>query len=239
MSEIRRPTKVAFATKPGAWGDLALTLPVFLAYQVGVVFLNVRNASDVVTSRLLQLAQGDRWAYFGLTVATGAALVVIFGVLGRGQALRVRKLVQIAFEGAAYALAMSAVTSWVVGKIFAGPSMPAFQGTFGGLVMSFGAGFYEELAFRAVLFGIGAKLIVWLLRGKRFTLVFGVGLWAVACAAAFSGMHYVGSFGDAFDIRSFVARTLLGLALTLVFATRGFAAAVWTHVLYDIWVVVL
>ncbi len=45
----------ALAAKPGAWVDLALTLPVFLAYQLGVVFLNVRNATDVVTARLLEL----------------------------------------------------------------------------------------------------------------------------------------------------------------------------------------
>jgi len=31
---------------------------------------------------------------------------------------------------------------------------------------------------------------------------------------------------------------VLGLALTLIFATRGFAAAVWTHALYDVWVLV-
>jgi hypothetical protein len=40
-------------------------------------------------------------------------------------------------------------------------------------------------------------------------------------------------------MRSFVARGVLGLALTLVFAARGFAAAVWTHALYDISVLVL
>jgi len=146
------------AAKPGAWDDLALTLPVFLAYQVGVVFLNVQNASDIVTSRLLHLAQGDRWTYFGLTAAMGAAMVVFFAVLGRGQVLRVRKLVQIAIEGALYALAMGAVTSWVVGRIFAGPSVPVVEGPFAGLVMSFGAGFYEELAFRVALFGLGAKI---------------------------------------------------------------------------------
>jgi hypothetical protein len=52
-------------------------------------------------------------------------------------------------------------------------------------------------------------------------------------------MHYVGALGDAFDLRSFVARAVLGLALTLVYAMRGFAAAVWTHALYDVWVLVL
>jgi hypothetical protein len=52
-------------------------------------------------------------------------------------------------------------------------------------------------------------------------------------------MHYVGALGDTFDMRSFVARGLLGLALTAVYSARGFAAAVWTHALYDISVLVL
>jgi membrane protease YdiL (CAAX protease family) len=232
------PKRVGLVTKPGAWGDLALTLPVFLAYQVGVVFLNVRNASDLVTLRLLRLADGDRWTYFALTGAVGLAMVAVFAAMGRGQVLRLSKLVQIAVEGAAYALAMSVATSWVVGKLFAGPSVPTVDGPFAGLVMSLGAGFYEELAFRVVLFGLGARVLVWGLRGKRVALVVGVGMWAVACAAIFSGMHYVGSLGDVFDMRSFVARTVLGLALTLVYGTRGFATAVWTHALYDVWVLV-
>ena len=232
-------TREALTTKPGAWGDLALTLPVFLAYQVGVVFLKVRNASDLVTSHLLRLAQGDRWTYFGLTAAVGVAMVVVFAILGRGQVLRVRKLVQVAVEGAAYALAMGAATSWVVGRIFAGQAVAAADGPLAELVMCLGAGFYEELAFRVVLFGLGAKLLGWLLGGKRAVRVMGVAVWAVLCGAAFSGMHYVGSLGDVFDVRSFVARTVLGLALTLVYGTRGFAAAVWTHVFYDVWVVVL
>lgn len=232
-------TRERLTTKPGAWGDLALTLPVFLAYQVGVVFLKVRNASDLVTSRLLRLAQGDLWTYFGLTAAVGVAMVVVFAILGRGQVLRVRKLVQVAVEGAAYALAMGAATSWLVGRMFAGQAVAAVDGPLAGLVMCLGAGFYEELAFRVVLFGLGAKLLGWLLGGKRAVRVTGVAVWAVLCAATFSGMHYVGSLGDVFDVRSFVARTALGLALTLVYGTRGFAAAVWTHVLYDVWVVVV
>ena len=32
---------------------------------------------------------------------------------------------------------------------------------------------------------------------------------------------------------------LFGLALTLIFSTRGFAVAVWTHAIYDIWVLAL
>ena len=147
-------------------------------------------------------------------------------------------------------IAMSTVTSWVVGKLFAGPPTSAVGGPFAGLVMSLGAGFYEETAFRALLFGLGAKVLVWLFVQQRVGLggsaprlsLGAIGImaaWALVCAGAFSAMHYVGALGDAFDARSFVARAVLGLALTLVYSTRGFAAAVWTHALYDVWVLVL
>ncbi len=237
-------------SKPGAWDELALTLPVFVVYQVGVVFLNVRNATDMVTSRLLEAAGGDRLTYVGLTMAIALVLFGVFAVQGRGTALRGSKIVQIVIEGAAYAIAMSTATSWIVGKLFAGPAAASISGPFTGLVMSLGAGFYEELAFRAVLFGLGAKLLVWLLgpshaalpgAAPRLSLRSGLimGVWALACAALFSEMHYLGPLGDHFELRSFVARAVLGLALTLVYAGRGFAAAVWTHALYDMWVLVL
>jgi hypothetical protein len=248
MRAALEPT--GFAAKPGAWGELALTLPVFLVYQLGVVFLNVRNATDLVTTRLLELSHGDRLLYLGLTASIGIVMSAIFAVLGRGQTLHGRKIVQIVIEGAAYAIAMGAATSWVVGKLFAGPPASALVGgPFTGLVMSLGAGFYEELAFRAVLFGLGAKVLVWLFARQRVGLVGGTPrlsiaslavmvIWALVCAAAFSGMHYLGALGDPFDVRSFVARAVLGLMLTLVYAMRGFAAAVWTHALYDVWVLV-
>ncbi|HEY6463895.1 MAG TPA: hypothetical protein VIY73_27180, partial [Polyangiaceae bacterium] len=66
------------AAKPGAWAELALTLPVFLVYQLGVVFLNVRNATDLVTARLLQLSGGDRLLYLGLTASIGILLSAFF-----------------------------------------------------------------------------------------------------------------------------------------------------------------
>src|SRR5690349_988093 len=105
------------AAKPGAWTELALTLPVFLVYQLGVVFLNVRNATDIVTAELLALCHGDRLMYLGLTLAAGVVMTAVFAALGRGQGLHPRKIVQIAVEGAAYAVAMSAATSWVVGRL--------------------------------------------------------------------------------------------------------------------------
>src|SRR5580700_528336 len=197
------PEQPGLSAKPGALGELALTLPVFLVYQLGVVFLNVRNAADIVTAQLLAAVHGDRTTYLEITLGSGALLFLVFAVLGRGEVLRARKLVQIAIEGAAYATAMGSATSWVVGRIFAGAPVARAVDPFTGLVMSLGAGFYEELAFRVLVFGLGAKILVWLFARQTVSLVgsappLGVRAvlvmlgWAVVSAAVFSGMHYVG-----------------------------------------------
>jgi hypothetical protein len=222
----------------GPWTDLGLTLPIFVGYHLGVVFLPVRNAADVVTRELVALADNSMLAYGGLTLGIGALYVAILIVLGRGRALRWERFGLVAAEGVVYAIAMRMVAGYVVGRLFL--AQTAAMTPFTGLVMSLGAGFYEEIFFRVGLFGLGAKLLGMLfplltpLRGKLVT----VG-WAVIAAAIFSGWHYVGELGDPFEATSFIFRLVCGLVFTAIYAFRGFAPAVWTHALYDIWVLVL
>ena len=234
--------------KPGAWVDLGLTLPIFLAYHVGVVFLRVQNATDILTAPLLHLAEGNRSAYIGITAGIGLAFATVFWFVGRGQALRPKKFVQIAVEGVVYAAFMRVGAAFLVERLFAGNIKD--QGKLVGMVMSLGAGFYEELAFRVLLFGVGAKLLVWLVTKEKLGLFAIAGhpsframvlmfVWSAVCAVVFSGVHYVGAYGDPLQLTSFTFRMFLGLALTLIYVTRGFAAAVWTHALYDVWVLVL
>ena len=237
--------------RAGAWVDLGLTLPIFLVYQVAVVFLGVQNATDMVTGALLSLSDGNRTTYLLATFAIGVIFAGAFALLGRGQAFRPHKFIQIAIEGVVYAVLMRVVAGYVVGSLFAGPSTIADQGRFVGFVMSLGAGFYEELAFRVVLFGLGAKLLVFLFAKQRVDITgttptsrfslraLGIMVaWSIVCAVIFSSVHYVGAMSDSFALPSFLFRLVLGLVLTLIFATRGFAAAVWTHALYDVWVLV-
>lgn len=235
--------------RPGAWVDLGLTLPIFLVYQVAVVFLGVQNATDLVTGELLRLSDGNRTTYLLATFAIGTIFAGAFALLGRGQAFHPRKFVQIALEGVVYAVLMRVFAGYVVGRVFAGTIKD--EGRFVGFIMSLGAGFYEELMFRVLLFGVGAKVLVWFVTRQkmqltgtappsRFSLqaVAVMTAWALVCAVIFSGVHYIGPMPDSFELASFLFRAMLGLALTLIFATRGFAAAVWTHALYDVWVLV-
>lgn len=219
----------------GPWADLGLTLPVFVGYHLGVISLPVRNAADPVTRELVALAQNDLSSYAALTLGIGIVYIGILVVLGRGHTLRLGRFAMIALEGIVYAVAMRLVASYVVGELFLA-RVP--ESSFGGLVLSLGAGFYEEAAFRVVLYGLGARLVVLLFPLPFASLFVKLG-WAVVCAAVFSGWHYVGALGDPFDAKSFVFRWVCGLAFTAIYVFRGFAPAVWTHAIYDIWVLVL
>lgn len=236
-AEVEARAKQLIRTGSGPWIDLGLTLPIFVGYHLGVVALPVRNAADMVTRELVVLADNNLMLYGGLTLAIGAAYVILLVVLGRGHALRWERFGLIAAEGVLYAVAMRLLAGYVVGRVFLGNGA---RDGFTGFVMSLGAGFYEEIAFRVFLFGLGAKVLQILfpmvtpLRGVLLNL-----FWAVVSAGLFSGWHYVGALGEPFDAKSFVFRWVCGLVFVTIYSFRGFAPVVWTHALYDIWVLVL
>jgi membrane protease YdiL (CAAX protease family) len=78
-------------------------------------------------------------------------------------------------------------------------------------------------------------LIGGLPRFKRFLVAV---TWALVSSVAFSAWHYVGDLGDPFELRSFVFRAVCGLVFTAIYSFRGFAPAVWTHTIYDAWVMI-
>ena len=222
----------------GPWADLALTLPLFIGYHLGVVFLPVRNAADIVTRELTELAQNSLATYLGLTLGIGLVFAGVLIMLGRGHTMRASRFAFVAVEGIAYAIAMRLAGQYVVSKL-ALMAAPAPEGQFSSIVMSLGAGFYEEIAFRVGLFGLGLRALFSLLgpmpRLKRMLVSSG---WAVLGALIFSGWHYMGEYGETFEWRSFVFRAVCGFAFTVIYAFRGFAPAVWTHTIYDAWVLV-
>jgi len=225
--------KVALAPS-SAWTDLGLTLPVFVVYHLGVIFLPVRNAADLVTQELVELAHQSRPSYIALTLGFGVFFVGALLLLGRRQVFRWQNFALLGVEGVLYAVAMRLVAAAVVGRLYLALGL---ERHFTGLVMSLGAGLYEEVAFRVLLFGVGLRCMRWLL-GALPTWKGGLlaGAWALGSALLFSAWHHLGSFADPLDGRVFVFRTVCGLVFTLIYALRGFAPVVWTHVAYDLWV---
>ena len=221
-------------TKSNAWTDMALVLPIFLGYHLGVVTLKVRNAADIVTAELTKLAENHLMIYWGLTVCIGAGMVAVLWVLGKKDTFDRRRFFYIALEGILYAFLMRAAAFYVVGSI---PLAGGEAGGMSGVILSMGAGLYEEIAFRVGLFGLGT-LAIRAFFGGIVKLGFVIG-WAIVAACIFSAWHYVGPMGDPFSLKTFAFRATCGLFLTVVYAIRGFAPAVWTHTLYDVWALVL
>jgi hypothetical protein len=247
-SNVRAPDKASTPAyrSENAWTDLGLTLPIFLTYHLCVVFLPVHNAADLVTHKMAELAAHDLVSYAGLTLAIGTAMVLSLVALGRGHSLRLSRFLGIATEGVIYAVALRVVASTVVGRLrldgaVADAASLASQSTFAGVVLSLGAGFYEELVFRVGIFAVLGRIVSLALLASPlpFTKLFFWLGWSLASAAAFSAWHHFGQFGEPFALQAFVFRWVSGLLFTLIFALRGFAPAVWTHTLYDIWVLVL
>jgi membrane protease YdiL (CAAX protease family) len=186
--------------------------------------LHVQNAFDPITSEVLSLVHWSTGAYLALTLFVGVALFFVVSALGLGRTFSWPKIALRLVEATAYAVAMAFVAGFVASEVLS----ITRPGAVGAVVLSCGAGFYEELAFRAALFGGG----LWLFSKLRWRLP--ALLWALFCAAIFSAVHYTGSMGDRFALSSFLFRMTAGLVLTLIFRARGFACAVWTHALYDI-----
>lgn len=235
----QEPTaSAALARRSDPWTDLALTLPIFVVYHLGVIFLPVRNAADPVTSELRALAKHSLPTYAALTLAIGAVFVAVLFTLGRRRALEPKRFLFMGLEGTLYAVLMRFAGSYVVGSLRLGAGGAGEDSVFSSVVMALGAGFYEEVAFRVGIFGVGA-LILRKLIGPGLKGFLAIAAWGACEALAFSAWHYTGALGDSFDAGSFVFRAVCGLTLTAIFAFRGFAPAVWTHAIYDLWVMVL
>src|SRR5690606_14068569 len=105
--------------RSGPWTDLALTLPIFVGYHLGVVFLPVRNAADLVTRELQGLANHNLFAYLALTLCIGAGYVTPLLLAGRGHHLRAERFAWMGTEGVVYALVMRLLAGYTVAHLLA------------------------------------------------------------------------------------------------------------------------
>ena len=53
-------------------------------------------------------------------------------------------------------------------------------------------------------------------------------------AAIFSAFHYIGPYGDRWQLYSFLFRLIAGLFFSGLYLLRGFGITAWTHALYDV-----
>ena len=230
--------------------SLLFALPLLLAYQILAALEpmgprgSLRNGADVILESLF-VALAGRWGpLVFMTCVIGAGLwLVARDMQAHSGRLRAVVFVWMLAEAAALAAMFGVVVGGLASQVTSPPAPAAVLGASqietlrsGTRVMlSLGAGIYEELLFRVVL----VTALAWLAEG-----VFGwsptlAGGWAVLLGAiVFSAVHYLGPYGDQLTVYSFIFRMLAGLFFSALYLLRGFGITAWTHALYDVFLLV-
>jgi hypothetical protein len=227
--------------------SLLFALPLLVFYQVLAVLLahgqrSIRNGADVILQGLFTAVAGA-WGpplFMACLIAAGLWLVARDM---RAHGSRLRASVFLAMLGESIVLAglfglgVGGVTSGVLGLLQTLALAPAGQlDPWTHLMVSLGAGIYEELLFRVLLVGAlstaARALLGWrpVAAGVAATLL---------GAAIFSAFHYIGPYGDRLELYSFVFRMVAGVFFSALYLARGFGITAWTHALYDVLLLVM
>ncbi len=227
-----------FSATRHPWACLLFLVPLLAAYEGGVFWLGgdqdgrMRNGADAWLRWGLELF-GARQVY--------AAPVVVLVVMILWSWWRwsdrpydpVTTFFGMAFESCLFAAAL-----WHFSRNF-GPILDEFglqlqivvqTAPLSQMLTYIGAGIYEEVLFRLVLF-TGLYGLLRMVLMPRFVAV----LLATAVASvAFAAAHHIGPYGEPMRADYFLFRTCAGLYFTLLYVLRGFGIAVGAHAGYDV-----
>ena len=200
---------------------------------------SIRNGADVILQSLFTAVAGA-WGppLFMICLIAAGLWLVARDMRARGSRLRGRVFAAMLGESIALALifgfVVGSVTSGVLGMLqaLAIPGGPGHDmGWWTRLMVSLGAGIYEELLFRVLLVGALAAAARGLLGWRPLTAGSAA---TIAGAAIFSAFHYIGPYGDRWQLYSFAFRMVAGLFFSALYLVRGFGITAWTHALYDV-----
>jgi len=223
--------------------SLLFALPLLLLYEglswalTGSAHAGLRNGADVLLKTMFVALGGNRGVAMFSILLIGVGVVLVW----RDRRLHPGPLDSRVFglmmaESLVYAALLGSVVSALTALLLS-PMLSVTQ--IGGperlslsaqLVLSLGAGIYEELLFRVLL--VSGLLALGLKLGWRRPTA--VAAAVVIAALIFSTFHYIGPMGDAFTLPSFTFRAVAGLLLSGLYVARGFGIAAWTHALYDV-----
>jgi hypothetical protein len=240
---FRDPNDYLSATKH-PWSCLWFLLPLLAAYEGGILWLGGAHAEAIRNG-------ADTWLHWGLEILGlrelywGPVLIAALFVVWSWWRLHDRPYdlagicLGMGIESVLFALGL-----WGLSR-----ELSPLLGTFGislnaapqadpavvQIITFVGAGIYEEVLFRLLLF----SGLVWILKQIEVPGTITVVLAAVGSALIFAGAHHFGPYGEKYDAYVFVFRTLAGIYFALLFRLRGFGITVGAHALYDVLVGVL
>jgi len=218
--------------------SLLIVLPALILYELGTRYfttaaLHGREQHIIAFSKLQQF-----FRLFGATGRHLPALAVVATLLSwhiaRSDRWRVKfsTLAGMGFESLLLSLPIF-FFSYIVARYY--PLMGAESALFPRhlrdmMIMSLGAGVYEEFIFRLALFSLLSLLFKDVLKlNSQFTLL----LMVLSSAGLFAAYHYLDPT-QTFSGQVFAFRMVAGIYFGIVFLSRGFGITATSHSIYDI-----
>ena len=238
--------KSYFAVSRSHRYSILFALPLLIGYEALAALLakpgqgELRNGADALLRGAFNAIAGVH----GTTIFMAAIILIGVGLVVRDMraskdklraSVFVRMLAESVVLAGAFGFVIGITTAKLLGSLhvlsISQVASPLAQTSWATrLMLSLGAGLYEELFFRVLLvtaIAAGARIVLGL--GPRGSGI----IAAIVGAFIFSAFHYIGPYGDPLQLQSFVFRMLSGLAFSALYLTRGFGIAAWTHALYD------
>jgi hypothetical protein len=233
-----------FASTRAPRYSIIFALPLLVAYEGLAALLSsdqggMRNGADALIKSAFLAALGPHGpAIFMVLVILIGVFLVARDMKRSPEGLRSEYFFGMAAEAVVLAIVFGFVIGTVTTQLLGAAHLLATPVPEGiqsmpwptRLMLSLGAGLYEELFFRVILVS-GLTAIGTMILGLRRPTA--VGFSVFFSALIFSAFHYIPPYGDHFALGSFTFRFLSGLAFSGLFVLRGFGITAWTHALYD------
>jgi hypothetical protein len=216
--------------------SLMFLLPLIVLYELGTHYIAATSATGeqrIIAFNMLS----QFFALFGATGKYLPALAVV-GILMAWHIARkdpwdarFGTCVGMLFESFALALPLIlmgfvAARYWSLSASRMAPSSL--------IILSIGAGIYEELVFRLMALTVLHLILIDLFAMKKGLAYL---LMVLVSSILFSGYHYLGA--ERFVWQTFAFRTVAGLYFGVIFVVRGFGVTAGSHAAYDILIVLL
>jgi hypothetical protein len=218
--------------------SLLFLLPLIILYEIGTLYFTTA-AQHGYEQQIIAFTMMQRFfRLFGvhgqhLPAFAACAILLAWHVARRDKwQVNLGTLVGMAAESVLLALPLIAL-SREIARYVPLSTLHASRGDI--VIMSLGAGVYEELVFRLALFTVLSLLFRDVARVKGWGVNLGIVLISAFC---FSGYHYLSPL-EHFQWRSFAFRTLAGIYFGALFLFRGFGITASAHASYDIMILFL
>jgi Type II CAAX prenyl endopeptidase Rce1-like len=212
--------------------SLVFLLPAMVLFEIGTSL----HPSDPIAFRMLELffhQLGATGRFIPFFFVTG--ILLIWHIVRKDPwKVRMETLWGMLIESSLLAIPLLALGTAVARWNIHVPLFADISPWRDNVVLSLGAGIYEEFVFRLLLMTLISMILADLLIVHKSLSNL---LMVLSSAVLFSLYHYLGA--ESFQLKSFIFRTVAGIYFAGLFLTRGFGVTAGCHIIYDITIVTI